>query len=291
MEPNDTIPDAPAEAPVTLAAAPAGPQPVVGSVTPADAPPAAPAGAPAAVRSRPRGRTALLIAAAALLGIAGGAAVGYGIQAERPPTPLAALSQPGLGYPAKALPADEAPGPLPADEDRLARADGDLRKLLVAKPKGYREEEGFEAVDGWIDLADYARSFRNEGHMYEKLLSGDLRRIAGASWERGNRTVGVTLVQFRSGAETGAVEHADGQLSYMSESGVGAGNEGDPLKGSADGRYYLYEVDREPGYLPVYRARAIAHRGDVMMEVGIYDTKPISKKDIRSLAERQLERL
>ncbi|WP_324605203.1 hypothetical protein [Streptomyces sp. NRRL WC-3549] len=217
--------------------------------------------------------------------------MGYGVQAERPPTPLAALSQPGLGYPAKALPADKAPGPLPADEDRLVRTDGDLRKLLVAKPKGYQEGEHFFSQDGWVGLEEYARSFEDEGFMYEELLDADFRRAAGASWERGDRSVVVLLVQFRSGVHTGAVGHAEQQRSYMGESDVGAGNEGDPLKGSGNGRYYLYEADNEPGYLPLYRARAIAQRGDVMMEIDVFDSKPISKKDIRSLAERQLERL
>ncbi|MER6602915.1 hypothetical protein ABT305_31475 [Streptomyces parvus] len=75
LEANDTLPAAP------------------------EAPAAVPAHRP---RPRPRGRTTLIIAAAALLGIA----VGYGVQAEREPTP-------------------------PAAQDRRVKTDGDLRKLLV----------------------------------------------------------------------------------------------------------------------------------------------------------------
>ncbi|MEU2668026.1 hypothetical protein ABZ622_04010 [Streptomyces sp. NPDC007164] len=96
MEPKDTISDGPApEAehpaePVTVAA-----------------PAAAPAAAP--VAKRPRGRTALLLVAAAVLGIAGGTAVGYDVQAGRAPTPLPVLAQPGLAYPSKALPRARAP--------------------------------------------------------------------------------------------------------------------------------------------------------------------------------------
>ncbi|MCC8479420.1 hypothetical protein LMJ41_16200 [Streptomyces globisporus] len=104
LEANDTLPAAP------------------------EAPAAVPAHRP---RPRPRGRTTPIIAAAALLGIVGGVAVGYGVQAEREPTPPAALSQPGLGYPAKPLSADRAPAPLPAAQDRRVKTDGDLRKLLV----------------------------------------------------------------------------------------------------------------------------------------------------------------
>lgn len=109
LEPNDTMPGAPIEPP---------------------------AEAPVPGRARPRGRTALLIAAAALLGISGGAAVGYGIQAERPPTPLPALSQAELAYPAKALPADKVPAPLPASQDHRVRTDGDLRKLIIDPRRG-----------------------------------------------------------------------------------------------------------------------------------------------------------
>ncbi|MBK3589069.1 hypothetical protein JHN49_37485, partial [Streptomyces sp. MBT57] len=82
-----------------------------------------------------------------------------------------------------------------------------------------------------------------------------------------------------------------GQLSYMPEAAKGAGNAGDPLEGTGSGRYFLYAVEREAGYLPFYRARALAVRGDIMIDINITDSKPISKKDIRVLAERQLERL
>jgi hypothetical protein len=77
----------------------------------------------------------------------------------------------------------------------------------------------------------------------------------------------------------------------MSETEAGAGNEGDLVKGSGEGRYYVYDVDRQPGFLPYYRARAVMHRGDIMIEINLFDTRPISKKDIRTLAEQQLERV
>ncbi|WP_328904987.1 hypothetical protein [Streptomyces sp. NBC_00234] len=289
MELNDTLSDAQAGQ-AAQAVAPAPPEAPAG-------PPVIPTAAPAAPeqatppRPRPRGRTTLLIAAAALLGIAGGTAAGYGIQAERAPTPLAALSQPGLVHPAKPLPADQVPEPLPASQDRRAATDGDLRKVLIAKPKGWSTLDDPAVDDGWVSLDGYAMAFEDEAYMYEELLSTDLRRIAGASWERGQREVHIRLVQFRSGAELGAVDHAEGQLSYMDGSEHGAGNAGDAVKGSGNGRYYLYPVRNEPGYLPLYRARAVAQRGDVMMEIDVYDTRPVAKKDIRTLAERQLERL
>ncbi|MFJ8858759.1 hypothetical protein ACIRD8_10010 [Streptomyces sp. NPDC102451] len=270
MEPNDTISGAPAEPPAT-----------------------APAEPPAAsVRPRPRGRTTLLIAAAALLGISGGTAIGYGIQAQRPPSQLPALSQTELAYPAKPLPADKVPAPLPASQDHQVATDGDLRKLIIDRPAGWSENKDADWLDdGWMSVGDLARDFTHDDSTYEYFLESDIRRIAGASWKKGaHREAAIRLVQFSSGADTAAAGFADGQRSYMPEA-RGAGNEGDAVKGSGEGRYYVYGVDRKPGYLPFYRARAVMHRGDIMIEVNLYDNRPISKKDIRTLAERQLERV
>ncbi|MET8270364.1 hypothetical protein [Streptomyces sp. NPDC005096] len=316
MEPKDTIPDGPAEPPVQVeaqvqAVEPSAPAPVVEPATepvvePATVPvavaepvvepapaPVAESGAPATPgKPRPRGRTTLLIAAAAVLGIAGGTAVGYGVQADRAPTPLPALSQPNLAYPAKALPADKVPDPLPVSQDRQRKTEGDLRELLVSKPSGARNARFPFSTKGWRSLDAYVREFKSEDFMFETLAEADVRRIAAANWLQGQyRGVGIRPVQFRSGAELGASDHANDQLAYMPYAKEGAGNAGDPIKGSGNGRYFLYKAVNKPGYLPVYQARAIAQRGDVMLDITIFDTAPISKKDIRTLAERQLERL
>lgn len=241
---------------------------------------------------RPRGRTALIIAAAALLGISGGTAVGYGIQSQRPPTPLPALSQPGLAYPAKPLAADQAPAPLPASEDRRVTADGDLRKLLVERPKGVEASPGYPRRGGkWIPYAEYVRDFDDGRSTFRYLTESDLRRVAATRWTLGERQADVVLVQFRPGVVSTASHHLGGQLSYMPDAKEGAGNAGHPIAGTGQGRYFLYPVLREPGYLPFHRARALAVRGDIMIDINILDTKPVSKKDIRVLAERQLERL
>ncbi|MFG3409033.1 hypothetical protein [Streptomyces sp. NPDC048142] len=263
------------------------------------APPAEPLAPPAAsgapVRRRPRGRTTLIITAAALLGISGGAAVGYGVQAERAPTPLAALSQPGLGYPAKPLAADRAPAPLPAAQDRQVRTDGDLRKLLIDRPKGAKKTltDVLGSGDGWETIGQYAENYYEEPHfMFQSLADAGLRRVASASWRQGEyRETFVQLVQYRSGDRLGAAEQFDDQMMCMPWDKEGSGSSGDAIKGSREGRYFLYPVEREAGFLPSYQARALAVRGDIMFDINIFDTVPISKKDIRTLAERQLERL
>ncbi|MFH0243717.1 hypothetical protein ACGRHY_15100 [Streptomyces sp. HK10] len=283
-----TPPPTPAEPPVPAQTLPA----VLPPPLPPEAPPATPPAPPAQERPRRRGRTALLLACAALLGAVGGLAGGYTVQADRAPTPLPPLSQAKLSYPQKPLSEDEAPEPLTAGEDRRVRTDGDLRKLLLDRPKGTREPELSPDIDGWLSPSAYAREFENPGYMFTRLTGGDLRRVASTGWQRDRyRMVNVNLVQFREEKSRSALEHAQGQQDYMSDEDH-AGNDGTALKGSGNGRYYVFdEPRRKAGYLPMYRARAIAQRGDIMMDIWIYDTKPIAKRDIRSLAERQLGQL
>ncbi|MGJ3560129.1 hypothetical protein ACR6C2_22135 [Streptomyces sp. INA 01156] len=97
-----------------------------------------PAGADAAARPRPRprGRTTLLIAAAAVLGVVAGTCTGYLVQAGREPTALPSLSQPVLTQ--KKQKEGQEPAPLSAAQDRRVKTDGDLRKLLLKKPRGAR---------------------------------------------------------------------------------------------------------------------------------------------------------
>ncbi|GGX32913.1 hypothetical protein GCM10010353_54940 [Streptomyces chryseus] len=245
---------------------------------------------PPAVRSR--ARTPLIITAAAALGIVGGLAAGYTVQADRPPTPLPALAQENLAYPAKSLPGGKEPEPLSAKDDHRVRTDGDLRKLLVPKPAGAPDADASGLKDGWKDIASYALEFESPDYMFGDLADADFRRMAAVAWEpSAHREVYVRLVQYHPGPVHGAAEHAEGQQGYMDGSEDGAGNAGDALKGSGNGRYWLYPVKNTAGYLPQYRARALFHRGDVMVDIDIFDTKRISERDIRVLAERQLERM
>ncbi|MFJ3586108.1 hypothetical protein ACIPPS_28320 [Streptomyces sp. NPDC090127] len=247
---------------------------------PVDAPPP---------RRRRIGRAVGLIAVAAVLGLVGGTAVGYGIQAEREPTPLPALNQPGLAYP-KPLPAGQKPAPLPVSEDRKIKTDGDLRKLLVPKPAGAKKLE-VGGSDGWLTVPEYAGDFNSPGGALSDQLGWGVRRIAGTSWGTGPyRTTTINLVQYRSNDQLGAQEHAEEQRDYMPDEDY-ARSEGEPIKGSASGRYYVFPVHRVAGYMDFYEARAYFHRGDVMVAIFIHDTKKISAADIRSLAEKQLGRL
>jgi len=242
-------------------------------------------------RGRRLARTAGLIAVAAVIGLVGGTAVGYGIQAEREPTPLPPLNQPGLAYPAKPLPKGQKITPLAASEDRQAKARGDLRKLLVPKPAGAKEDRYADNVDGWMSAAAFASDFDSPGRALGYQLDIDLRRVAATSWASGeHRRTEVRLVQYRAGTELGARDHTLDQQDYMPDEDY-ARSDGVALKGSTNGRYYVFPVERKSGYLDSYQARAYFYRGDIAVEIFVFDTKKISEKDIRSLAERQLGRL
>ncbi|WP_051717026.1 hypothetical protein [Streptomyces sp. NRRL F-5727] len=255
--------------------------------TPAPTPdPGVEPSARSAPRRRRTGRTIALIAVAAVIGLVGGTAVGYGVQAQREPVALAPLNQPGLVYPAKSLPKDQEPAPLAASQDRQAKAQGDLRKLLLPRPEGAKARDW----DGWVPLYEYAQDYGLPGSALQFQLEQGIRRVAARSWETGDRVVTVELVQFRPGSEIGALAFVEDQQDFAARDDE-AGYDGDAVKGSTNGRTYVYPVHREAGYLDLYEARAYVQRGDIAVAVAIFDTRKIAKKDIRSLAERQLGRL
>ncbi|MFJ8658531.1 hypothetical protein [Streptomyces sp. NPDC093795] len=239
--------------------------------------------------ARPRRRalrTAGLIAVAAIIGLVGGTAVGYGIQADREPTPLPALNQQAPAYP-KPLPKGQEPEPLSAAEDRQVKANGDLRKLLVPRPKGARAD----GEDGWLSLSEYVGSYNRPAGALEDQLGLGVQRVASRSWLSGeHRSVTIDLIQFRPGSMIGALEFVESQQRIVSGEDR-ADSDGMTLEGSGNGRYFLYPVQRKAGYLDLYEARAYVQRGDIAIEILLFDTRKIAEKDIVSLAERQLERL
>lgn len=241
-----------------------------------------------AARPRRRGlRTVGLIAVAAVLGLVGGTAVGYRIQADREPTPLPALNQAGLAYPAKPLPKGEGPEPLSAKEDLQSKAQGDLRKLLLPRPKGARAD----GKDGWQPLDAYADGFTLPDRALEDELVSGVRRIATRAWLVGEyKRIQINLVQYRPDSRLGAFEHTTEQQRIAASEGKSA-SLGHEVKGSTNGRYYIYPVRREAGYLDAYEARAFIQRGDIAITILMYDTHKIAESEIRSLAERQLGRL
>ncbi|MFI1723276.1 hypothetical protein [Streptomyces sp. NPDC020489] len=235
-------------------------------------------------RRRRRGRTALLVAAAAVLGVVAGTCTGLVVQADREPTELPPLSQPVVGQ------AKGEVEPLAAAQDRRVRTDGDLRKLLLKKPRGAKAAgDWLGDDDGWMSLAAYADSFEKPAGAYADLVHDEFRRAAVTGWESGHLSVSIRLIQFRQ-EEYVAADRAAGDAQYWAE------DEDDTdswvVPGTADGMAYVHnQPETEAGYLPLYSAEAHAWRGDIAVEVWVYDTKPITKKRIMDLAERQMGRL
>ncbi|MFJ3899984.1 hypothetical protein [Streptomyces sp. NPDC090025] len=253
----------------------------------APAPLPEPASLPVSAPPRRLGRTLALIAVAAVLGVVGGTAVGYGIQADREPTALPALNQPALAYPAKPLPKGQEPTPLSAAEDRQTARNGDLVKLLLPRPAGAKAA-GTGDKPRWMTTAEFASEYEFPGRAFDGLVDDGIRRVAGTGWMTGDtKVVTIRLVQFRP--EDGA--HAADWASDQRESVAGDAVSSGPLKGSADGRAYVEPVKREAGYEDMYWARGIVHRGDLLLEVFVIDTKKIGLNEITSLTERQLGRL
>ncbi|MHB9860747.1 hypothetical protein [Streptomyces sp. YIM S03343] len=236
------------------------------------------------VRRRGR-RTALLIAGAAALGIVAGTCTGYVVQAGRTPTKLPSLSQPALAQ-AKG----PAPEPLSAAQDRQVKTDGDLRKLLLQRPKGARDRDYISVEDGWMGIGEYADLFENPKAAFDDLVSDEFRRGAITAWGVGSTyTVEIRLVQYRQQETVAASDWAVGQTDWADKE---PNTESWPIDGTGDGMAYVHHnPERKPGYLDMYKAEAVAWRGDLVMEIWITDTKQIPKKDIVDLAERQMERL
>ncbi|TQK45483.1 hypothetical protein FBY35_7051 [Streptomyces sp. SLBN-118] len=219
-----------------------------------------------------------------------GVVTGYAVQFDREPTPLPPLSQPDLRD-SKTLPAGPGTTAQSVNVNRRVKTDGDLRKLLLKKPKGAKAATSLS--DGWTSLVEYSGAYDKPDRMFQEMVNDDSRRIATASWEeRGEVFVTVNLIQFRDDDVLAAREWGSGQQGYMAMEGH-AGNSGRPIPGSGNGRVYVYDKPiRQAGYEPLYRARVIAQRGDVVMEIWyLNNAREVSAKAVMSLAKQQLERL
>ncbi|WP_405584759.1 hypothetical protein [Streptomyces sp. NBC_01092] len=239
---------------------------------------------PVAPRPRRRGRTALLVAGAAVLGLVGGTCAGYLVQADREPTKLPPLSQPVVKQ------AKGEAEPLSAAEDRRLRTDGDLRKLLLQRPKGARDSEVEVGTDGWMDLGEFAETYEEPDEVFGSLISDEFRRAAVTSWRVGSTyTVEIRLVQFRQQQALAAAGHADDGHYWAEEE---SRTRSWAIPGTGDGMAYVHDgLQQEAGYVPLYGAEAHAWRGDIAMDIWVYDTKPVSREKIMDLAERQVGRL
>ncbi|MET7682695.1 hypothetical protein [Streptomyces sp. NPDC005423] len=218
------------------------------------------------------------MAAAAVLGVVAGTCTGFLVQAHRAPDQLPSLSQATLAQ-AKG----NGPEPLSAAGDRAVKTDGDLRKLLLKKPSDARSTVTGPG-DGWLDLADYAEEFTQPDVAFRYQIAQEFRRAAVAKWSQGTRNVEIALVQYRQEDTRGASDAATDAY-YYGERESHSHSWGIP--GTGDGMVFVHDSRTAGGY----QAEAHAWRGDVAMAIWVYDSKPVTKKTIMDLAERQMGRL
>ncbi|MEV5415877.1 hypothetical protein [Streptomyces albogriseolus] len=236
---------------------------------------------------RRRGRTTALIGTALVLGLVAGTCTGYLVQAGREPTPLPPLSQPVL-----AQARGEGPAPLPASQDRRVRTDGDLREMLLKKPRGAKHTEWLREGVRWLDIAALAETWTQPGEAFGDLVMDEFRRSVMTVWEDDGYTVVIRLTQFRQEEYTAATDAADDAQRWAEV----RPNDSWAIPGTGNGRAYVMtepgtEPGIEPGFAPEYSAEAHAWRGDIAMSVWVTGREPVPKKRIMDVAERQMERL
>ncbi|MFG3095346.1 hypothetical protein [Streptomyces sp. NPDC048202] len=217
------------------------------------------------------------------LGLVAGTCAGYLVQAGRTPDKLPSLSQPTL-----AQAAGEGPVPLSAAQEHQVKMDGDLRKLLLKRPGGTRANPAIDSDDGWLDVAAYAELYTKPDGAFRELLGDEFRRAAVTGWiESGDRTVEIRLVQFRQVEKQTAIDRAADARHWAADD---AHTRSWPVPGTGDGEFFVHDRP-DSRFGPGYQAEAHAWRGDIVMEMWVYGTKPIPPARVRELARQQMERL
>jgi hypothetical protein len=226
------------------------------------------------------------MAAAAVLGILGGAGTGYAVQASRTPTPLPPLAATQPVYP-KAHHADPV---LSAADDDMVRTDGDLTKLLVPVPSGTKPWNTPRGDNGWYDLYDLATDYTEPAGALTWELTHGFRRAAVQTWMDGRSSYEVDLIQYRHDKELSAADFVNDQETFAAQD---TGGTAQPLPHSQepDGVYVgpkELHYDDGTGY---YRGYGFATHGDIAVVIWVFSPSPIAAGPLTTLLQNQLERL
>jgi hypothetical protein len=255
---------------------------------PAPFPPTVPAPFPLTVPEsapykRRRGRTTLLVAVAAVLGVLAGGGLGYRVQQNREPTPLPPLTGPAPAQPKGAGPAVPE---LPASQDGGLVYQRDLLKLLEPTPKGVTEHER-----GWLSLLEYADRYERPDYIFTEFATNSFQRAVHTEWSDKHDTYfDVGLVQFRDEASTYAPGFFQAQRHNGDET-PRLGKDHD-LPDIQNGVVWgSGKPDEREGYEPEYEGRALAEIGNIYVETYVYSPRPVKSGTVRAVIEKQLERL
>jgi hypothetical protein len=231
-------------------------------------------------------RSTVLLSAAVLLGVLGGAGTGYAVQSGRPPTPLPPLAGAQPKYPAAHGRSAE---PLPVAQDDMTRTDGDLGKLILQPPKGTQRVDLGPGSNGWMTAAQYADAYGRRGGGKQQRREG-FRRAVDRSWTEGLTVYSVDLVQYRhdsedsvygelNGAQGGAADWAGGD-SYRTQ-----------LPGTQNEAVYAGHRQEGSDGFSVYTSAALGRHGDILVIITETGPKPASVSSLEHLLAEQLERL
>ncbi|MFE2723346.1 hypothetical protein [Kitasatospora sp. NPDC059327] len=259
---------APTQGPAAPVVPPAPPAPFAAAFVPA---------APAPPFRRPgRPRPVLLLVCGLVLGTVLGGAVGYAVQANRPPTPLPPIQVALPSYPAEVVdPAAVAQaGPKPP------AVDGDLRKLLITVPTGGTAWADYPDTPSWITVGELAERSGRSAETFKNLNYKDFRRAVEVDWKKDDLKVRVTLIQYAADRAAEAKSRA-------------AGYRLQPFAEDANGGF---QVDSEASYWAetteqYYLGTALAQRGTLVMEIKVFGTRPVNPDVVKDIAKQQWERL
>ncbi|RAG81176.1 hypothetical protein DN069_34325 [Streptacidiphilus pinicola] len=237
--------------------------------------------------SRPRGRTAKIMAAVVALGILGGAGTGYAVQAARKPTPLPPLAATQPAYPS----AHRAAPALTASEDDMVKTDGDLTKLLVPIPSGGKPWTTPPSSDGWYDLYSLASNYTKPAAEMKYQLEHGFRRAAVQTWMQGSVSYEVDLIQYRHDKEESTQQFIQDQVQYATTDTNVSMPLTLPHSTAEYGVYAGPKVLHHDDGSSYYRAYGYAAHGDVVVVIYVFSPDRIAPAPLLTLLQNQMERL
>lgn len=242
----------------------------------------------ASVPRRRVGRTALLIAGAAALGVLAGTITGYAVQYHREPTPLPPLAQQTMAGP-KPQAMNDATTKRSINANRWHKADEELAKKLLDVPGGAKSE-----FSGALPLDLFAAEYYKEvSGGLGGLITDRTRSIASVEWAESDRNfVQIYLLQFHDRNE--AEDFQLGIEHYMPTKEY-AGNAGKEVPGVPDEFGHMWvdsKAHEKPGYEPIRGGRAVVRRGDTVVTIMYVNNRgDVDENALADLAKRQMERL
>lgn len=235
-------------------------------------------------RPRRRGRTAVLIASAAVLGVLAGGGLGYRVQYQRTPTPLPPLTVPALAQPTG--PAPLAPSLAAVDDRAVAVYDADLLSLLLSAPKGASEVER-----RWVPLLEYADEFHDPDDAFREYAESGYRRGVSLDWMQAGDTYSrIDLTQFRDEKVAHGPDRCHDET-FAADSDPYSGYSV-ALKSAVDATAWPSAASFEiPGTGTRYEGRGVACVGSIVVTVIVVSPHPVEVSTVARLVNEQVGRL